>query len=128
MNEERFWLLVSLKFSGEANDKELEELDSILKQHPEMGVYSEMLANLWREKQAQPLTRKKQAFESHLKRLNKHFADAEVKYEPGEEMEENFADEENMPKRRSKYRLLWWSSGIAASILLAIFLFFQWSG
>jgi transmembrane sensor len=125
MNDERFWLLVSLKFSGEANVEEQKELNEILKQHPEMKENSEMLMNLWKKKQSHPSDRKKQAFENHLKRLNKNFVVEEVQYETSDQAEENIANEEITSKLRSKYRMVWWSGGIAASVLSAVFLFFQ---
>jgi len=127
MSEERFWLLLSLKLSGEATEQELEELDEILNKHPEMQVNSEMLMNLWEKKHFQPIDRKKEAFENHLKRLNKNFADAEVRYETPELTEEPLDDEEIISERRTKYRMTWLLGGIAASVLLGVFLFFQLS-
>jgi len=127
MSEERFWLLLSLKLSGEATEQELEELDEILNKHPEMQVNSEMLMNLWEKKHFQPIDRKKEAFENHLKRLNKNFADAEVRYETPELTEEPLDDEEIISERRTKYRMTWLLGGIAASVLMAVFLFFQLS-
>jgi transmembrane sensor len=127
MSEERFWLLLSLKLSGEATEQELEELDEILNKHPEMQVNSEMLMNLWEKKHFQPIDRKKKAFENHLKRLNKNFADAEVRYETPDLAEEPLDDEEIISEPRTKYRMTWLLGGIAASVLLAVFLFFQLS-
>ncbi len=122
MNIERFWLLVSLKASGEASEQELEELQEILKEHPEIRVDPEML-NLWKKKQFQSIERRQRAFENHLKRLNKNFADAELHYEAPNQAED-FGDDE-LSKSKSKYHKLWRLTGIAASVLLAVFLFFQ---
>ncbi len=43
MSEERFWFLVSLQLSGEAQPVEQKELESYLKENPEMGFQKEML-------------------------------------------------------------------------------------
>jgi Fe2+-dicitrate sensor, membrane component len=91
-----------------------------------MLTNSEMLVSLWKNKQPQTGDRKRQAFENHLKKLNKNFALGEVHYETAEPRE-NLTEEETMPIRQNNSRWLWWSGGIAASVLLGIFLFFQLS-
>lgn len=66
MQEEQFWLLVSLKLSGEATEEELAELDFLLKKNPERSKQLETLGRCWQQQQeAQPgdLNR-------HLYRLN----------------------------------------------------------
>lgn len=49
MDEQRFWLLVSLKLSGEASPAELAELEQLIQQHPETGLKLEAAAGIWNE-------------------------------------------------------------------------------
>ncbi len=43
MENEKFWLLVSLKLSGEATPAELQELQSLLQEQPELGLQQECI-------------------------------------------------------------------------------------
>lgn len=47
MIPEKIWLLLSLRLSGEASPQELEELESLLAQHPEAGFRVEQIQSLW---------------------------------------------------------------------------------
>ena len=42
-SEKRFYHLLSLKVSGEANSDELKELDDILKNYPSLSLEAEMV-------------------------------------------------------------------------------------
>ena len=50
MTEERFWLLVSLKMSGEASEAELQELEAQLQQEPALRLKVSIMEQNWRAK------------------------------------------------------------------------------
>ena len=120
MNEERFWLLVSLKFSGEASPEELNELNLVLRDHPELNTRFAMLGRIWEEKHSMPALRKKEAFDKHMQRLSNHFSDPVLQYETAEEE----PAEEKAPGRS---RWLWLPAA-AAAVLLTWFAFFKGAG
>ncbi|HEY4289500.1 MAG TPA: FecR domain-containing protein [Puia sp.] len=70
MQEEQFWLLVSLKLSGEATEEELATLEAWLQQHPERGLQLETLHNLWKGQAPAAGSRKSESLDRHLQRLN----------------------------------------------------------
>ena len=70
MQEEQFWLLVSLKLSGEATAEELAALEAHLQQYPERGLQLETLQNLWKGQVPAAGSRKEETLNRHLQRLN----------------------------------------------------------
>jgi transmembrane sensor len=125
MNEERFWLLVSLKFSGEAQPEELVELETLLQQHPEMGLRTEMLDTIWRSPGKPLLENSEARFNKHLQRLSNHFSEPVLQYEITEIAEEKEYSEKPRPVIRKK---LFWLAGIAASFLIVWFIVFYVPG
>jgi ferric-dicitrate binding protein FerR (iron transport regulator) len=108
MQEDQFWLLVSLKLSGEATEEELATLEAYLQKHPEKGLQLETLHTLWKG-QSSEAYRKEGTLDRHLQRLSVHLAE---------------------PARPPVYRRLRpattrtaWAIGCAAACLIA-FLFF----
>ena len=88
MNEERFWLLVSLQLAGEATAGELEELNRYLQLHPEKGLQAEIMRNLWKKEQ-QSAGDKAKSFDRHLQRLSSHLSEPAMQFEavPAEEVD-----------------------------------------
>jgi len=119
MQDERLWLLISLKLSEEATPGELAELADYLQLHPEKSLPLETLTNIWRNKHPDLPGRKENAFNKHLQRLSNHFSDAVLKYESGEAFDTT--SPAGMPKKKHKY-WLWITSGVAASAI-TFFLF-----
>jgi len=121
MQEDQFWLLVSLKLSGEATEQELAELDALLQQHPEMGLRVDILRNIWQEKHAGFPERKGDALNKHLQRLSNHLSEPVLAYEsdgfPGNPLP---PDEPAIAPRRRGWA--WVLTGAAASVI-AFFLF-----
>lgn len=110
MDQQRFWLLVSLKLSGEASPAELEELEQLIQQHPETGLKLEAAAGIWNEPPAPAdLTR---SFEVHLEKLKGagHEAENRSYYEP-------VAGTVRGRKKRAAYFL----TAAAASVAIAVF-------
>jgi transmembrane sensor len=81
--DERFWLLVSLKLSGEATPQEAHELADLLRDHPEWNLRMEQMANLWRQKPVGSL--KPDTFNRHLQRLSNHLSNPGLQYEQAPE-------------------------------------------
>jgi ferric-dicitrate binding protein FerR (iron transport regulator) len=76
MDEQRFWLLVSLKCSGEASETELRELEQMLKAYPDMQFRMELYAGVWEKKHPGFPAHEQGAFERHLQRLADRFPEA----------------------------------------------------
>src|SRR5687767_10415734 len=110
MNEERFWLLVSLQLAGEATAEELDELNRYLQLHPEMGLQAEIMRNMWKKDQ-QSAGDKAKSFDRHLQRLSSHLSEPAMQFEaaPAEEVS---------IKRRPIYRWLAAASAVAAAVLV----------
>ena len=71
MQEDQFWLLVSLKLSGEATEEEVATLEAYLQKHPEKGLQLETLHTLWKG-QSSEANRKEGSLDRHLQRLSVH--------------------------------------------------------
>lgn len=105
MND-RIWEIVAKKLAGEASSKELEELEEILRQNPELHYPLQTVSDLW----FHPAPQKedaKAAFERHLNRLK----EAGVDWDIAQDKEEP----ETLPRR---FKWLKWTAA-AAIILLA---------
>lgn len=113
MNEERFWLLVSLQLAEEATPEEMEELNSYLQQHPEKGLQVEVVRNMWKQDRRMA-TDKIKNFDKHLQRLSSHLAEPALQYEPAAE------DPENV-KPRALYRRMLVATSVAALLLVYFF-------
>ncbi|HVU54876.1 MAG TPA: FecR domain-containing protein [Puia sp.] len=122
MQEDRFWLLVSLKLAGEATSEELAELEAFLQQRPEMGLRMEMLNGLWLG-EPEDQGRRNDALNRHLQRLSNHLSAPTLNYETAETAEEE--EPATLPAKRTGrkiYRLLWPVIGIAAAVALVFFI------
>ena len=113
MNEERFWLLVSLQLAGEATPEELDELKGYLQQHPEKGLQVEVARNMWQQERRLPAGKVKN-FDRHLQRLSSHLAQPALQYEP-------VAEEPKNVKPRTLYRWMLAATSVAALILVYFF-------
>jgi transmembrane sensor len=112
MNEERFWLLVSLQLAGEATPGELEELSMYLQQHPEKGLQVEIVRNMWKKEQHLAGDKAK-SFDKHLQRLSSHLSQPVMQYETEAE-----PAEEPVQKPRSIYRWLLPAVSVAAAVVI----------
>src|SRR5882757_1094437 len=122
MQDDRFWLLVSLKLSGEATQEDLAALEAHLQAHPEIGLKLETLYNLWQGPAPASSPRRSGALSRHLQRLSNHLSEPALKYELPVERRvadettgspEPSADPEESQKIYPVYRWLWPASGIA---------------
>lgn len=133
MQDDQFWLLISLKLSGEATEEELAALEAHLQTHPEMGLKLEKLYNLWQGPVPASFSPRADAFSRHLQRLSNHLSEPALQYETPEgmrgapEVVTSSREAESIPV----YRWLWPAQGITrrawttvgvAACLLAFFL------
>jgi len=113
LGDQRFWLLVSLKLTGEINKEELKELDELIKLSPELLKHFLMLQKLWEAKTESPYENKEKSFDKHLQRLSNHLSEPVLQYE---NIEQTIIKNEKQPT--IKYRKLKWAGAIAASFIL----------
>lgn len=121
MNEERIWYLLSVQLSGEATPEELEELNTLLKQQPELGLRADIMRNLWNSRQSReekPVAASH--FDKHLQRLSNHLAQPVLQFD--NEAESDTAEIDVIPQR-SRLRWLWVGAGVAASVLVVFLVF-----
>lgn len=124
MTDERFWLLISLKLSGEALREELTELETYLQKHPEKRLQAERVNNLWLAPAKTTAAHKEVAFDKHMQRLSNHLSEPVLQYESSD-TNGLVADEKK--RNPSIYKKLAWVTGIAASLFIAWFAIFDFS-
>lgn len=122
MQEDQFWLLVSLKLSGEATEEELAALDALLKEYPEMGLRLDALNSVWVQQQPAPPGRKKDTLNKHLQRLSHHLSEPVLQYETSASADSLPDMEIPLGAPRRRRRLFRLAIGIAAC-LTGLFLF-----
>src|SRR5262245_37357902 len=82
MNEERIWLLLSLRLSNEATAEELAELETALQEHPELASKAKLISNLWQSQQQAAKSNNTQlGFDKHLQRLSNHQSEPVLQFE-----------------------------------------------
>lgn len=105
--EDQFWLLVSLRLSGEATAEELATLDRLLEEHPEMAARLDAIGDWWIHAAPRSPGLPKGALQRHLQRLNQS---------------------DNPPaRRRGGRRLFLLVAGIAASLAGFAFFVYHWT-
>jgi putative ABC transport system permease protein len=67
--QDRIWTLMARKLAKEATDKELEELQQLLKKYPEAGYSLQVLLDLWLTKEKNDAEEAEHAFDLHLLRM-----------------------------------------------------------
>ena len=87
MTDERFWLLISLKLSGEARPEELAELEAYLEQNPTKKFQADRVNTVWSAKNEVTETQKDAAFNRHMQRLSNHLSVPVLLYENAETIE-----------------------------------------
>ena len=70
VQEQRVWLLYSLKLSGEATLEDLAELDVYMEQEPALRERLKVLKSFWKQKTESDPSKKEEAFIRHLQRLS----------------------------------------------------------
>lgn len=115
----RLSLLISLKLNGEATPEELKELETLVKENPEIGERVENLSGIWDQMGRHSTDTAEEAFERHLNRMNNDV------FEPDFLPVNPSIVKSSNPFRKlihGKYFRLMWGA-VAASVLLFWFLF-----
>ena len=122
MENEKFWLLVSLKLSGEAVPAELQELHELLQQQPELGLQLEAFEKIWQQRHEGFYADTDDPYDKHLQRLSNYLSAPVLKYEK----DDNISADDTLSPVAGKpavRRFLMFAS-VAAASLVIFFLFF----
>jgi len=69
MSQDKFWILLSKKFSQEATAEELAELQELVRAHPEWQYAIQNLEDLWSLKPVKNLNEQEEAYLHHMQRM-----------------------------------------------------------
>ncbi|RPE05410.1 DUF4974 domain-containing protein [Chitinophaga lutea] len=94
------WELLSKKLSGEATPAELEELESLLRQEPDIHYAAEHLTDLWAQEAPVPEHQREQSFADHLDRMRQAGIDW------------------GQPEKKGRRVSMKWMTAAAAAVLL----------
>jgi transmembrane sensor len=120
MQQERLWHLVNKKLAGEATALELQELEELLRQHPEMHYAIQHIYDLW-ELQPQTASESEDAFQKHLNRIQSKGIDITPWQAPA-------GPSSPLPvRRRRPLRYLLAALSVAALLALAAVVWAPWN-
>lgn len=117
MNQENFWVLLSKKIAGEASPEELAELERLVQQHPEWQYAIQNLQDIWHSDLPSDTSNEEDAYLLHLQRMK----EKKIRFEAGDE--ETGISFEKSRSSGNRRRILYASIAIAASLIIAFFLF-----
>ncbi|MEO7924188.1 MAG: FecR family protein [Chitinophagaceae bacterium] len=69
MSQEKFWVLLSKKLTGEASGEELEELQTLVAENPEWQYAIQNLGDLWKQQAPEDTMQAEDAYLLHLHRM-----------------------------------------------------------
>jgi transmembrane sensor len=115
----RISLLISLKLNGEASPEELNELETLVMDNPELLQKVEDITKLWKQFGRQSTGLAEESFEKHLQRLNDENSEPDVM--PGTLPDVQKLSPIRKLIKNKYYRLI--GGAVAASFLLFWFLF-----
>jgi transmembrane sensor len=118
LQDQKIWLLISLKISGEATKAELEELELLLKQNSELATTVDDLQKLWKKSHTAVSEETEDAFARHFQRLNKIMPATGV-IEPERKIKEK-AVLQNSAANKKLYRF-WWAAAAASVFIIWFF-------
>ncbi|MBC7874474.1 MAG: FecR family protein [Ferruginibacter sp.] len=101
MSQEKFWILLSKKLSGEASDEELKDLESLIAENPGWQYAIQNLGDLWKQKSPDDHMQAEDAYMLHLHRMtemNIPFGDSFPELEP--------------PVSRTRIRKWYWAAAV----------------
>jgi len=81
-DDQRIILLISLKLNGEATPEELSELDTHIKNNPELSERIQNIRNVWKNLGVSSTGLAEESFEKHLLRLNNDVFEPDISPEP----------------------------------------------
>ena len=72
MVNDRIWLLIGRKLAGEASAEELQELEQLLRTHPDIHFPLQTLSDLWSRKSSDTDTELENAYALHLEKMKQY--------------------------------------------------------
>src|SRR5215468_10780655 len=70
-HKEHIWNLIAKKLAGEASPAELQELESLLRNNPELHYPVQTIADLWEHTSPADRKQAEEAFDRHLDRIDR---------------------------------------------------------
>ncbi|WP_336516648.1 FecR family protein [Pollutibacter soli] len=119
MSENRIWQLASKKLAGEASPAEIKELESLLRQNPDLHYALQNLNDLW-HLPAKKTGLEAEAFARHLERMEK----AGISFSNTEDVGDGF--EYRRPVSKSN-RVFWISFALAFVLIVSTVIFLQFN-
>lgn len=117
MTQENFWILFSKKIAGEANDAELAELESLMREHPEWQYAAHNLEQLWQSHAPVDSRAEEDAFLLHIQRMQERGVGLD------EGPDEALLEYERGLKRRRRRRVIALVTTLSAAASITVFLF-----
>lgn len=120
MSQEQFWILLSKKIAGEANEQELAELELLMQQHPEWQYAAQNLSDIWtssRNKTENITVDEEDAYLLHIQRMK----EKDVVF--NDNVLYKYPAEENHLSHFRIYRNWYIGLAVAASLIFAVLFF-----
>ncbi len=120
MSQEQFWILLSKKIAGEANEQELAELELLMQQHPEWQYAAQNLSDIWTSSRNTPqdiTVDEEDAYLLHIQRMK----EKDVVF--NDNVLYKYPAEENHLSHFRSYRNWYIGLAVAASLIFAVVLF-----
>lgn len=117
MTQENFWILFSKKIAGEANEKELAELERLMRDHPEWQYAAHSLELLWQTQAPSDRHPEEDAFLLHIQRMQ----DRGIQIDDNTDLTLEAFDMALKSRRRRNIVRLVAISAVAASIALIFY-------
>lgn len=123
LKEEKYWILLSKKITGEATAEELEMLSQLTGNNPEWQTIMENLQELWNSQPQEDLSRQRQknedAYLLHISRLKEKASDFTEIPDKGLVLADSLSS-----KTKKPFYKHWATYAVAAGVAVAIFLVF----
>jgi len=120
MNEERLWLLLSLRLSNEATPDEITELETLLQQHPDLDAKAKLMIGLWQGNAEKTDTGStSSAYDKHLQRLSNQLTAPALEFENIPDEEEEMEDKV-VSINRGRRKWYWIAASVAAIVIITI--------
>src|SRR5689334_8605275 len=120
MSAERVWELIARKLSGGASDEELEELDQLLRIHPDLHFPIQTITDLWQSGQeADDKGELEAAYDKHIDRMQQQ--GIAINQHLPHNNKEAYLIEGAHPKSRRRY--FWYAAAAIAILAIGILIF-----
>jgi transmembrane sensor len=117
-DDQRIILLISLQLNGEATPEELIELDTYIKNNPELSEKIEHIRNVWKNLSVGSTGLAESSFEKHLQRLNNEVFEPAITPEPSPVVPKESVVRPLFQKKH--FRKLWVAAAAAVILLFLL--------